>query len=149
MLPKVKDRLDSFLGKEFKIVSSFELQQVDSLWEDQTYSSDTSSSHIVTESRRKLIELYKDCSNNFIDHTDNLINNGELSIADAIESTQIHIRSNQEEIKKFSDMECGHKEMRWLGGENKRPNYIPQHKPCNRKDNQPELQSIVRRRKAR
>jgi len=86
-------------------VSSFELQQVDSLWEDQTDSSETSSSHIVTESQRKLIELYKDCSNNFIDHTDNLINNGELSIADAIESTQIHIRSNQEEIKKFIKIE--------------------------------------------
>jgi len=86
-------------------VSSFELQQVDSLWEDQTDSSETSSSHIVTESQRKLIELYKDCSNNFIDHIDNLINNGELSIADAIESTQIHIRSNQEEIKKFIKIE--------------------------------------------
>ena len=105
MLPRFKAALIVFLGKEFKIVSSFELQQVDSLWEDQTHSSDTSSSHIVTESRQKLIELYKDCSKNFIEHTENLINNGQLSTADAVESTQMHIGSNQEEVKKFIKIE--------------------------------------------
>tara|TARA_B100000745_G_scaffold231232_2_gene155251 strand:+ start:104 stop:445 length:342 start_codon:yes stop_codon:yes gene_type:complete len=105
LLPRLKAALIVFLGKEFKIVSSFELQQVDSLWEDQTHPSDTSSSHIVAESRQKLIELYKDCSKNFIEHTENLINNGQLSTADAVESTQMHIGSNQEEVKKFIKIE--------------------------------------------
>ena len=54
----------------------------------------------------------------------------------------------KEEIKMFGEMECGHREMRWLGGDNKRPNYIPQHKPCNARDNRPELHTRVRRRKA-
>ena len=107
-MPKVKGRLDSFSGKEFKIVSSFELQQVDNLWEDQTYSSDINSKHSVTESRRKLIELYQDCSKNFIDYTESLIHNGQLSTADAVESTLMHIGSNQEEVKKNIKIE------RWL-----------------------------------
>ena len=53
------------------------------------------------------------------------------------------------EISSLDELDCGHREMKWLGGDNERPNYIPQHKPCNRSDNQPSQQSTKRRRKAR
>ena len=89
-------------------MSSSELQQANSLWEDQTYSSDINSKHLVTESRRKLIELYQDCSQYFIDYTESLIYNGQLSTAEAVESTLMHIGSNQEEVKKIIKIE------RWL-----------------------------------
>ena len=87
---------------------SSELQQANNLWEDQTYSSDLNSKHLATESRQKLIELYQDCSQYFIDYTESLIYNGQLSTAEAVESTLMHIRSNQEEVKKFIKIE------RWL-----------------------------------
>ena len=61
--------------------------------------------HTATKNRRKLIELYQDCSKNFIDHTESLIHNGRLSTADAVESTKMHIGSNQEEVKKFIKIE--------------------------------------------